>query len=297
MADLQPADLAAATAVFTGVRSQLFGVAYRMLGTVAEAEDVVQDVWLRWQEADRGAVREPAAFLVTIATRICLNALQSARARRETYIGPWLPEPVDTSADPALGAELGEALELATLMLLEKLPPPERAAYILREAFAYPYDLVAAAIGVSEVNARQLVSRARKHLTAQRATPVSDTEQRRLLAAFVAAAQTGDLAALEEVLAADVVSYTDGNGARNAAHMPVAGRETVAKFVRAFRPRFWPGTTQRWITANGRPSILVLRGDEVIAFLTIGASAAGIEQLLWVLTPDKLSRIAAAAPD
>jgi len=99
------------------------------------------------------------------------------------------------------------------------------------------------------------------------------------------------------VLAADVVSYTDGNGARNAAHIAVAGRETVAKFVRAFRPRFWPGTTQRWITANGRPSILVLRGDEVFAYLTIGASAAGIEQLLWVLTPDKLSRIAAAAPD
>ncbi|MHC9291577.1 RNA polymerase sigma-70 factor [Mycobacterium sp. LTG2003] len=292
MADPDPAaaDLADAAAVFTGVRPQLFGVAYRMLGTVTEAEDVVQDVWLRWQEADRAAVREPAAFLVTIATRICINALQSARARRETYIGPWLPEPVDTSADPAVGAERAEALELATLMLMEKLPPPERAAYILRQAFDYPYDSIAEAIDVSEAYARQLVSRARKHLTARRATPVSDAERQRLLKAFITAAQTGDLTGLQEVLAADVVSYTDGNGARNASRVPVAGRETVAKFVRAFVDRFWVDTTVRWVTANGRPSALVLRDGSVVAFLTIAASPGVIDELLWVLNPDKLSR-------
>src|SRR3954453_16302790 len=132
-------DLGEALSIFTGVRPRLFGIAYRMLGSVSEAEDLVQDVWLRWQTTDRGVVDNPGAFLATTATRLAINELQSARARRETYIGPWLPEPVDTGADPYLGAERGEALELAVLMLIERLTPHERAAYVLREAFDYPY--------------------------------------------------------------------------------------------------------------------------------------------------------------
>ncbi|MDQ7906072.1 sigma factor [Phytohabitans sp. ZYX-F-186] len=132
-------DLEEAAAVFTSLRPRLFGIAYRMLGSASEAEDLVQDVWLRWQAYDRAAVVNPGAFLATTATRLAINALQSARARRETYIGPWLPEPVDTSADPYLGAERGAALELATLVLMEKLTLTERAAYVLREAFDYPY--------------------------------------------------------------------------------------------------------------------------------------------------------------
>ncbi|MGV9799113.1 RNA polymerase sigma-70 factor [Mycobacterium sp. NPDC003449] len=290
------AGLSDAAAVFARVRPQLFGIAYRMLGGVAEAEDVVQDTWLRWQTADRAAVRDPVAFLVTVATRICLNALQSARARRETYIGPWIPEPVDTAGDPALGAERGAALELATLMLLERLAAPERAAYILREAFEYPYELIAQAIAVSETNARQLVSRARRHLTAQRAARVDEAERRRLLEAFVAAAQHGDLAGLEAVLAADVISYTDGNGARNATTIPLLGRERVARVVRAFRPRFWPGTTLRWITANGQAAVLVSRDDAVMAFITGTASATGLDRVLWVVSPDKLTHIGTADP-
>ena len=162
--DASSADLEQATAQFVAVRGRLFGIAYRMLGSSAEAEDIVQEAWLRWQMADRSAVVDPAAFLATTTTRLCLNALQSARARRETYVGPWLPEPVDTSADPHLGAERGEALELATVMLLEKLPPTERAAYVLREAFDYPYARIADVVQVKEENARQLVSRAQAHL-------------------------------------------------------------------------------------------------------------------------------------
>src|SRR6476469_8894231 len=147
------------TAEFEAVRPRLFGIAYRMLGSVAEADDVVQDAWLRWQGTDRSVVRDAGAFLATTTTRLAINALQSARVRRETYIGPWLPEPVDTSADPYLGAERGEALEFAALLLMEKLTPNERAAYVLREAFDYPYAQIADILALSEPAVRQLVSR------------------------------------------------------------------------------------------------------------------------------------------
>jgi RNA polymerase sigma factor (sigma-70 family) len=159
------ADLEVAATVFTDLRPRLFGIAYRMLSSATEAEDVVQEAWLRWQTCDRGAVVNPAAFLATTTTRLAVNALQSARVRRETYIGPWLPEPVDTSADPYLGAERGEALEFAALLLMERLTPNERAAYVLREAFDYPYGQIADVLQLSEPAVRQLVSRARKHVT------------------------------------------------------------------------------------------------------------------------------------
>jgi RNA polymerase sigma-70 factor (ECF subfamily) len=196
-------DLADAMAIFADVRPRLFGIAYRMLSSVADAEDIVQDVWLRWQTCDRDAVRNAAAFLVTATTRMCINHMQSAHARRETYVGPWLPEPVDTSADPALGAERGAALHVATLMLLERLSPTERAAYVLREAFDYPYELIGTTIQVTEVNARQLVSRARKQLAAGRRESSPPTDPRRLLTAFVTAANTGNMTALETVFAAE----------------------------------------------------------------------------------------------
>src|SRR5262245_21591882 len=165
-----------------------------MLGSVAEAEDVVQDAWTRWQSTDRGVVRDSQAFLATTTTRLAINVLQSARTRRETYVGPWLPEPVDTSADPTLGAERGEALELAVLVLLERLSPTERAAFVLREAFDYPYTDIAEVLRVEEANARQLVTRARKHVADGRRARVSHVEQARLLHAFISAAQAGDLA-------------------------------------------------------------------------------------------------------
>jgi RNA polymerase sigma-70 factor (ECF subfamily) len=155
------------------MRPRLFGIAYRMVASVSDAEDLLQEVWLRWQACDRAAVRNPEAYLTTTTVRLAINATQSAYARRETYIGPWLPEPVDTSADPLLGAEKAAALELAVLLLLERLTPPERAAYVLREAFDYPYDQIAAIVQASEATARQHVSRARKHLAAERRAPVS----------------------------------------------------------------------------------------------------------------------------
>ena len=181
---------------FFPVRARLFGIAYRMLGSTAQADDIVQDVWLRWQSTNRSAVENPPAFLATTTTRLCINLAQSAHSRHETYIETWLPEPVDTSGDPGLRAERGEALRLAMRVLLEKLSPTERAAYVLREAFDYSYRQIADILQMEEANTRQLVSRARKHIADGRRAPVSSGEQQRLLAAF-AAAQKGDMAALD----------------------------------------------------------------------------------------------------
>jgi RNA polymerase sigma-70 factor (TIGR02957 family) len=277
---------------FVGVRPRLFGIAYRMLGSAAEAEDIVQDVWLRWQATDRSVVENPSAFLATTTTRLCINFAQSAQSRRESYVGPWLPEPVDTSNDPALGAERGEALGLAILLLLEKLSPTERAAYVLREAFDYSYRQIAAILQMEEANTRQLVSRARKHVADGRRTPASSEEQQRLLEAFIGAAQKGDLAALESLFAGDVVSYSDGGGVvRTAARAPVSGRERVAKFVAAFASHFWIGITLRWIETNGQGSVLLSRDGIPVALATIDASAQGIDQVMWILRPSKLAAI------
>jgi RNA polymerase sigma-70 factor (TIGR02957 family) len=278
-------------AVFERARRRLFGIAYRMLGSAHEAEDLVQDVWMRWHAVDREGVREPAAFLATMTTRLALNVLQSARARRESYVGPWLPEPVDTRADPGLGAERGEALSLAVLLLLEKLSPTERAGYVLREAFDYSYREIGDILELEEAHARQLVTRARKHIAAERRAPVSADEQRRLLVAFVDAAQRGDLAALEALLAADAVHYSDGGGRARAARAPIAGRKAVARVIASFASHFWSGVTLTWLEANGRPAVLLVREGAAIALVTIDASAQGIDRALWVLNPDKLSAV------
>ena len=272
---------------FVPVRPRLFGIAYRMLGSAAEAEDVVQDVWMRWQSTNRGTVENPPAYLATATTRLCINLTQSAHSRRETYIGTWLPEPVDTSSDPGIGAERGEALKLAVLLLLEKLSPTERAAYVLREAFDYPYRQIADILQMEEDNVRQLVSRARKHIEDGRRTSVSSNEQRRFLEAFIAAAQKGDMAALEGLFAEDVVSYSDGGGLVRAAGVPVTGRRRVATFIAAVSTWCWKGVTLDWVETNGQAAVLILR-DGVPIGLTIDASAQGINEIMWFLRPSKL---------
>ncbi|MFJ4165460.1 RNA polymerase sigma-70 factor [Microbacterium sp. NPDC089698] len=287
-------DLRMAAEVFTGQRRRLFGIAYRMVGTVADAEDIVQETWIRWQGADRASVHEPAAFLTTVATRLSINALQSARTKRETYIGPWLPEPVNTDDDPALGAERAEALQFAIMLTLEKLTPTERAAYILREAFDYPYPRIAEIISSSVVSARQLVSRARSHLASDRQAAVEPGHQRRLLEAFLVAARNGDAQELERLFADDVISYTDGNGVKLAARIPVIGRGRVAKFVAAFAHHFWIGKSIGWVEVNGQPAAALVQDGEVTTLVTVTTSAAGIAQLLWVMSPDKLGAVTAA---
>jgi RNA polymerase sigma-70 factor (ECF subfamily) len=262
-----------------------------MLGSAAEAEDIVQDAWLRWQGTDRSAVKDPPAFLATATTRLAITFAQSAHSRRETYIGPWLPEPIDTSGDPRLGAERAEALEFAVLLLLEKLSPTERAAYILREAFDYSYDQIAHILHSTEANARQLVTRARKHISDGRRKAVTSYEQKRLLNAFVVASQKGDLPALEKLFTSDVVSYADGGGALHVARLPVEGRDRVANYFASVGAFMGKGVTIEWIETNGQASALVLRNGVVTALATIEASAEGIFRVLLMMRPSKLKAI------
>ena len=198
---IESRDSEADTAAFAAVRPRLFGIAYRIVNGAAEAEDVVQDTWLRWHGTDRRGVRNADAFLVTATRRLAINVVDSARARHEAPGGDWLPEPIDLTADPTVGVERDEAFELAVRTLLEKLSPTERAVFVLREAFDYPYRQIAEVLELSEVNARQLLVRARARLSSERRLPVSGGERRRLLAAFTTASQTGEVAPLEQLLA------------------------------------------------------------------------------------------------
>lgn len=277
--------------MFQSVRPRLFGIAYRMLSSASEAEDLLQEVWLRWQSTDRTQVRNPGAFLATTTTRLAINELQSARVRRETYIGPWLPEPVDTSADPYLGAERGEALEFAALLLMEKLTPNERAAYVLREAFDYPYSQIADILQSTEPAVRQLVSRARKHVAGDRRVPVAADEQKELLARFIAAARSGDMAGLEKLFAADVQSVSDGNGAIRVARTPVVGPERVAKFFTAVSSWYWEGVEISWAVANGRTAAVMHKDGAFLGVITVTASDAHIDRVLWMVVPEKLTQL------
>jgi RNA polymerase sigma-70 factor (ECF subfamily) len=201
--------IASDAASFELVRPRLFGIAYRVLGSAAEADDVLQDAWIRWERTDRSEVRDSDAFLAATTTRLAINVIQSARSRHETHIGAQLADRIDTGADPCADTERGVALAIAVRRLLEKLGPVERAAYVLREAFDYPYRRVGRVLGVSEVNARQLVTRARRSLGGGHRRPVDPAQHRRLLVAFAVAARSGDLATLERLLVGDVPAGRD----------------------------------------------------------------------------------------
>jgi RNA polymerase sigma-70 factor (ECF subfamily) len=280
-----------ATDAFLLVRGRLFGIAYRMLGSVADAEDIVQEVWLRWHGCDRSVVRDPSAFLAATTTRLALNLLQSARVRHEAYVGPWLPEPIDTAVNADLVAEHAETIELVVLFLLERLTPLERAVYVLREAFLYPYDEIAEILSCSEANARQLVSRARKHVAGERRTPVARSEQHRFLTAFLDAARSGDLAALQTLLIEDVVSYSDGGTVFHAARFPLLGRTRVVKFVLAVSEWFWDGVDVQWIEANGQPALRLSVSGKQIALLAVTVTEDGIDRLFWMMNSTKLDGV------
>src|SRR4051794_21071809 len=243
------------------LRRHGFGVAYRMLGSVAEAEDVAQEALLRLTRQE-GPIDEPAAWITTVATRLSINVLRSARARRESYVGPWLPEPVleDMAPGPAARAELADSLSLALLALLERLNPVERAAYLLREVFGYGYAEIAGVIEQSEVNSRQLVTRARKHIEASRPRFDADEAARdALLDRFLAAAEEGDLEALESMLAEEAVLYADGGGKAMAAPEPIVGAALIARFMAAVarvRPESGEYESRR-VRVNGQPGRLV----------------------------------------
>ena len=282
-------------------RRLLFTVAYQMLGSVADAEDVVQDTWLRWSAADRPGVADPRAYLVRITSRLALDRLDSARSRRESYVGPWLPEPLLTGSTPVAGAappsdpddaaELGEQVSLALLVVLETLSPAERAVFVLREVFGLPAGEVAAALGRSEAAVRQLAHRAREHVQARRPRFDADrSAQREVTERFLAACAGGDVHALLTALAPDVVLVTDGGGRAKAALRPITGAEKVARFLVATAAQglSTPGLQVEVTELNGTPGVVARVGSE--PFLTMSLVLVGglVEQVLVVRNPDKL---------
>ena len=278
-------------------RRHLFGVAYRMLGSVSEAEDVVQDTWLRWRAAPADEVRSPRSYLTTVATRLAIDRLRSAQRRREEYVGPWLPEPLVTDDDPAAEAELADSLSMAFLLVLERLNPVERAVLLLHDVFGYDYDEVGEIVERTPTNCRQIASRARAHLTGERPVrpKLAQEDEQRLAFAFAAAAGSGDLATLEELLAEDVVLWSDGGAARRAARRPVVGRDRVARFLANLSHRLPQQGTMEFVHLNGDPA-LVLHGTEGPELtLSIETDGSVVRAIHTVINPDKLRHL--AAPD
>ncbi|SDO64386.1 RNA polymerase sigma-70 factor, ECF subfamily [Streptomyces sp. cf386] len=278
---------------FETYRSRLFGLAYRMLGSAEEAEDTVQDAYLRFSGADRGAIEHPAAWLAKVVTNLCLNRLTSARVRRERYVGPWLPEPVVTS-DGTLGplesAERRDAVSMAMLVLLERLTPTERAVYVLREAFAYGHREIAAVLELTEANCRQLYRRAVRRVgePGARFEPTPE-RQEELVASFVAAAREGDLARLEKLLAADVTWSSDGGGKVSAALRPVEGREKVSRFLLGLFQRFAQGLDFATAEINGGPGVAVWAGGTLLGVVAFELRDGLVVHARAVVNPDKLT--------
>jgi RNA polymerase sigma-70 factor (ECF subfamily) len=278
------------------LRRHGFGVAYRMLGSVAEAEDVAQEALLRLTRQE-GPIDEPAAWMTTVATRLSINVLKSARVRRESYVGPWLPEPLleDSEPGPASRAELADSLSQALLVLLERLSPVERAAYLLREVFGYEYSQIADIVERSEANCRQLVTRARKHIEASR--PRFDADEAAhdaLLERFLAATEEGDVEALEELLARDVVLYADHGGKAIAPPDALFGADLVAPFlVGVARMRRAMGEFEpRMVRVNGQTGrMLRVPGDRVFEVLTVEVVEGRIQAVRIVRNPDKLAHL------
>jgi RNA polymerase sigma-70 factor (ECF subfamily) len=278
------------------LRRHGFAVAYRMLGSVSEAEDVAQEALLRLTRQE-DPIREPAAWMTTVATRLSINVLKSARARRESYVGPWLPEPLleDEAPGPAARAELSDSLSQALLVLLERLTPVERAAYLLRDVFGYEYAEIGDIIERTETNARQLVTRARKHIDASR--PRFDADEAAhdaLLERFLAAAEEGDLEGLEKLLAKDAVLYADGGGKAIAPPDPLFGAELVASFlISVARMRRAMGEFEhRLVRVNGETGrMLRVPGDRAFEVLTLEVVDRRIQTVRIVRNPDKLAHL------
>lgn len=284
---------------FEALRPRMFGIAYRMLGSASEAEDIVQEAFLRFQAARPDSIRSEEAFLRTVVIRLCLDQLKSAQAKRETYPGLWLPEPILTEepalmGDPAEEASRYDSLSMAFLLLLESLSPEERAVFLLREVFDYEYGEIATMIDKSEATCRQLFSRAKKHVVEHRPRfETSPEEHRQILTHFVNAAQNGDLEGLMTLLAEDVTSYADGGGKRTAAKHPVHGREAVARLtLRGLQLFVKPGDTVVSVIINGKEAFVLrsARGQvtDVLVFEIVDGL---IQSLFFVLNPDKLTHV------
>ncbi|WP_405430269.1 RNA polymerase sigma-70 factor [Micromonospora sp. NBC_00617] len=288
--------------VFERARARLEAIAYRLLGSASDAEDAVQDTFLRWQAADREHVETPEAWLTRVLTNLCLNQLTSARARRETYVGTWLPEPVlagDRMLGPVDTVEQRESVSMAVLTLMERLSPNERAVYVLREAFGYPHGEIAEILGVSEANCQQIYRRARQHVTAGRArAEVDDAAARKIVTEFLTAANNGEIQRLVELLTDDATSVGDGGGKIPARTTPITGALAVAKFLRGL---FRPSDVKRNLVSgrpalyaevvNGGPAVVVVTGQQVVGVMSLEVTPDGVAAIRVQVNPDKLERV------
>ena len=284
--------------VFEQQRAYLRGLAYRMTGSLADAEDVVQEAYLRWNGADTDSVREPRAFLATLVTRLCLDQLKSARVRRETYVGPWLPEPVLDTGELSADAmtELTQDVSVALMLALERLSPVERAAFLLHDVFGYDHPEIAEMLGKSPAACRKLAERARVHVRASRVrTQPTEAECSRVLDAFLQAVTRGDATVLGEVLVADAILYSDGGGRVPAATNPIRGRDRILKFVLGVAAKAPPGRMSvKLAKLNGMPGLLVFQEGSLIQATAFELGTDGVTAIYSVRNPDKLALLARA---
>ncbi|WP_165986210.1 RNA polymerase sigma-70 factor [Streptomyces sp. YIM 98790] len=278
------------TAVFEEHRERLFGIAYRMLGSVADAEDLVQDAWLKWSQVDR-PVEHPGAYLARTVTNLALNRLSSAAVQRERYVGPWLPEPLVRAPDVADEIEQAESVSLAMLVVLESLSPLERAVFILREVFGFPHREIAQTLGRSEQAVRQLSRRAASHVAARRPRfDTSEEEQRQVTAEFLDACVGGDLHRMLASLAPDVVLWSDGGGKRSAALRPIEGADKVARWIMGVRERFGPAVAHP-AEVNGGPGAVFTVAGEVDSVVAVDVRDGRVVAIRVVRNPDKLRHV------
>jgi RNA polymerase sigma-70 factor (ECF subfamily) len=284
----------AATDTFVAHRNLLFTVAYEMLGSAADAEDVLQETWLRWVKVDLEQVRERRAYLVRIVTRQALNRLRTLQRRKESYVGPWLPEPLLTTPDVSENAELAESLSMALMLVLETLSPTERAVFVLREAFDLSYDEIAAAVDKTPAAVRQIAHRARAHVDARRPREtVSARDAKAVLESFERAVETGELQDFLDVLAPDVVLLTDGGGLKQAALRPIVGAEKIVRFFLGATSKAGAPLTTEQSVVNGSPAIVVRLGAEIDGVLAVRIEYGRITRLYYVRNPEKLTRVEA----
>ncbi|MGW2571685.1 RNA polymerase sigma-70 factor [Streptomyces sp. NPDC001537] len=281
-----------ATESFIAHRNLLFTVAYEMLGSAADAEDVLQETWMRWVKVDQDAVEDPRAYLVRVTTRQALMRLRSLRRRKESYVGPWLPEPLLTAPDVAEDVELAEGVSMAMLLVMETLTPTERAVFVLREVFALDYDEIAEAVDKNTVTVRQIAHRARNHVAARRPrAAVSQAQNRAALLAFQRAVETGDLQSLLDQLAPDVVFLSDGGGVVQAALEPIVGADPVAALLTAGLGRIAGTASVESAQINGHPALIMRIGGQAEGVLAVRTEGALITGLYFVRNPEKLSRL------
>ena len=281
-----------ATEAFVAHRNLLFTVAYEMLGSAADAEDVLQETWLRWAGVDLGTVHDQRAYLVRIATRQALTRLRTLGRRKESYVGPWLPEPLLTTPDVAEDVELADSVSMAMLLVLETLGPVERAVFVLREVFDVGYDEIAEAVGKSPAAVRQVAHRARAHVAARRPRAVvSAAETRDALEAFQRAAETGDLQRLLDTLAPDVVFLGDGGGVVQAVQVPVVGARKVARLVASALGRFAAVVSLEPAQVNGYPALILRLNGQIDSVIAVRIDDGRISGLYAVRNPEKLSHM------